>query len=140
MKPPASFTARPPAALYQAIAQAAVQLDLAIPETPTLKAGGRQRVLGSGRVAAAHGISPDGAAPAPLPGLPSPALRPPSALPQAARQYRRMVRKGLMYAGAGTAVVLAGYLGYRWVAASKGSTKGSGSGGGGEALDPRWQA
>ena len=34
--------------------------------------------------------------------------------PQAARQYRRMVRKGLLYTGAGTAVVLAGYWGWRY--------------------------
>ncbi|EFN55684.1 hypothetical protein CHLNCDRAFT_133936 [Chlorella variabilis] len=86
---PASYTLRPSAAAYQAIALTAQQPELAIPETPSLKA---------------------------------------------ARQYRRMLRRGLLYAGAGTTLVLAGYLGWKlWKdrAAGGGGDGGKSGGGGG---------
>lgn len=56
---------------------------------------------------------------------------------QASRQYRRMVRKGLMYAGAGTAAVLGGFLAWRFLKGSEQQREGGGeraaSGGGGGA-------
>ncbi|KAL4436835.1 hypothetical protein ABPG75_003974 [Micractinium tetrahymenae] len=83
VKLPASYPAKPGAAVYQAVVATAQQPELAIPETPTL---------------------------------------------QAARQYRRMLRKGLLYTAAGTSAVLLGYLAYRLY---KDRAAESGSGGSG---------
>lgn len=46
VKLPTCYTARPGAAVYQAIVSTAQQPELAIPETPSLKVGGRQRGVG----------------------------------------------------------------------------------------------
>lgn len=61
-----------------------------------------------------------------------------SAYLQAARQYRRMLRKGALYTGAGIGVVLVGYLAWRFVSQHKQAAGGeqqggSGSGSGGQA-------
>ncbi|PRW57931.1 mitochondrial Rho GTPase 1-like isoform A [Chlorella sorokiniana] len=90
VKPPASYSgARPGAPVYHAVVATAQQPELAIPETPSLKA---------------------------------------------ARQYRRMLRKGALYTGAGIGVVLVGYLAWRFVSQQKqaavGSEQGSSSSGG----------
>ncbi|KAI3425869.1 hypothetical protein D9Q98_007842 [Chlorella vulgaris] len=90
IKPPTCFGLRPAAAVYQAIVQTAQQPELAIPETPSLKA---------------------------------------------ARRHRQMLRRGVLYAGAGTTLALAGYFGWklwkehRMDAESGGSGSGSSRGG-----------
>lgn len=58
--------------------------------------------------------------------------------PQASRRYRRMLRRGLLCTGAGTTLVLGGYLGYRlWkehrAAAGAASSEGAGGSSGGSA-------
>ena len=142
VKPPASFGQRPPPQLYRAVVATAQQPELAIPETPSLK-------VGRGACAGAAVCARPRSRPCvrERSGLQAAALRrrlvsrpehtshtlhaPLDASPQAARQYRRMVRKGLLYTGAGTAVVLAGYWGWRYFQTHHQAQGGGGGGGGG---------
>lgn len=127
VKPPASYGQRPPPQLYRAVVQTAQQPELAIPETPSLKVGGERSCARLPLVLQQAGS----AQPAPDRFPASPVHHTAAIVPmQAARQYRRMVRKGLLYTGAGTAVVLAGYWGWRYLKGHQDQASGGGGSGG----------
>lgn len=101
---------------------------------------GRRRAAWSHRHAASIGALDQGRPCARACCLTPPA---PSHLPpfeQAARQYRRMLRKGALYAGAGIGVVLVGYLAWRFVSQQKQAGGGEHKGSGGSSGDAGGEA